>query len=217
MKAKRRVFLKKLAVLGGLSFAGIGIARNSQARKFLSGWGQRIVSHPEKVGEQGRVKPRQDHYYRNAEIPHEREYRAFIQTLGLMYFSAEELIRPHRNVRYGVQNTIPPKELWESLVPTLRVADTLRARLNVRVTVLSAYRSFDYNSAIGGASRSQHMRNRALDLRFDCSSDEAYAMAVALRQEGGFKGGIGWYPSFIHIDTRGQNVEWGKDDEKSKG
>ncbi len=29
-----------------------------------------------------------------------------------------------------------------------------------------------------------------------------------LRQSGLFKGGIGVYPSFVHVDTRGVNRDW---------
>lgn len=144
-------------------------------------------------------------------IPNESEYREFLSSLDLQYFNPEEFIRPHRNLKHGVRNSIPPKSLWPNIIPTLHVANMMRERLGVSGHVLSIYRSPEYNTAINGASRSQHMSNRAIDLKFDCSSDEAFELAKKLREEGVFNGGIGWYPSFIHIDTRGYEATWGKE------
>lgn len=156
------------------------------------------------------VTPRNDPYAANEPIPEESEFREFINSLDLKYFSANEILRPHRNYRNGVRNNIPPESLWDNLIPTLKLADRLREELGVKVEVLSIYRSMAYNTAINGASRSQHMQNRAMDLKFNCSSDRAFNHAKKLRKEGVFQGGIGWYNNFIHIDTRGYNATWGK-------
>ena len=97
------------------------------------------------------------------------------------------------------------------MTPTTRFADKLRERLGVPLKfVVSAYRSPQYNAKCPGASsRSQHLYNRALDLVYDCPSEDAFAMAKTLREEGFFKGGLGLYESFIHLDTRGRNATWG--------
>lgn len=140
----------------------------------------------------------------------EAEYRDFLVSLELRYFSADEIIGPHRNYREGVRNHLPPRSLWKEIIPTLRLADELRHQLGVPVTVLSVFRSIEYNTAIGGASRSQHSRNKAIDLRFDCSSGTAFELAKKMRDEQKFTGGVGWYPTFIHVDTREYNATWGK-------
>jgi len=96
------------------------------------------------------------------------------------------------------------------MAPTLHIADELRHRLGVKMRyITSAYRSPAYNAACSGsATRSQHIQNRALDLVYDCSPHSAMTEALKMRDEGLFKGGIGLYSSFIHIDTRGRNATW---------
>ncbi|NIP94105.1 MAG: DUF882 domain-containing protein [Akkermansiaceae bacterium] len=140
----------------------------------------------------------------------EDEYADFISSLELRHISPHEIIDPHRGMVNGVANSLPPREMWEKLAPTLRVADEIRERLGrplCRVT--SAYRCPDYNAVIPGAvRRSYHTRNQALDLVYFCTTRRAYKVAVRLRKEGFFRGGIGLYPTFIHIDTRGYAATW---------
>jgi hypothetical protein len=140
-----------------------------------------------------------------------REFEAFLSAHPLRHLSPHEIIRPHFKKRGGTLCGLPPRELWPRIVSTLRAADELRHRLGVPLhLVVSAYRSPQYNAKCPGASRrSQHLQNRALDLVFDCPSEDAFAMARTLREEGFFKGGLGRYESFIHLDTRGRNATWG--------
>ncbi len=142
--------------------------------------------------------------------PEAREYKAFLEKLNLRHIKPHEIINAHSRERNGVKNTLPPKSLWKNIVHTLRVADEIRERLGVKLEVVaSAYRSPEYNAQCPGAVKgSQHTHNVALDLVFDCKSDAAHKVAVALRDEGFFEGGIGLYPSFIHVDTRGYNCDW---------
>ena len=48
----------------------------------------------------------------------------------------------------------------------------------------------------------------ALDIVYYCSPRKAYQMALQLRREGFFRGGIGLYSTFIHLDTRGYAATW---------
>jgi uncharacterized protein YcbK (DUF882 family) len=75
--------------------------------------------------------------------------------------------------------------------------------------IISAYRCPRYNRAVGGKSRSYHMQNQALDMQFRGASPRRVAdVARFLRKKGKFSGGIGRYSSFVHMDTRGFNVDW---------
>ncbi len=140
----------------------------------------------------------------------EADYRIFLDGLSLRYVTADEIIRPHRNVRGVVANELPPRHMWSRLIPTLRVADEIRHRLGSPLKLVnSAYRSPDYNLACSGAKHSYHMQNRALDLMFKEGAKAASAVAKELREEGFFRGGIGTYSTFIHVDTRGFDATWG--------
>lgn len=143
-------------------------------------------------------------------LPNSEEYAAFLNSLNLHYITAEEIIRPHRNVRSGVENHLPPEHMWKRLIPTLKIADQIRHELGSQlVRINSAYRSPEYNAVCSGAaSRSYHMKNCALDLIFESGPEKAAGMAMKLRESGAFRGGVGTYSGFIHIDTRGHNATW---------
>ena len=93
---------------------------------------------------------------------------------------------------------------------TLRVADRIAMEMNVHeVEVLSGYRSPAYNARCAGAKRgSWHQANVALDVKFPTRASRVAATARNLRDRGLFKGGVGGYWNFTHIDTRGENVNW---------
>jgi len=93
---------------------------------------------------------------------------------------------------------------------TLKATDRLAATIGMPVKeVTSAYRSPAYNRRCPGAkSKSWHLRNFALDLKFNTSSYKVARAARYVRSKGHFKGGVGSYSSFTHIDTRGHNVDW---------
>lgn len=140
----------------------------------------------------------------------ELAYANFIDNLNLRYIKPHEVLRPHRNVRDGVKNELPPQSMWSEIAQTLKVADEIREKLGKPlVHINSAYRTPEYNAVCSGsATRSYHMQNCALDLVFDTGSGPAVEMAKKLRGSGFFKGGIGTYSSFIHVDTRGENATW---------
>lgn len=100
--------------------------------------------------------------------------------------------------------------MWPNIRSTLRVADSLADRLDLKMKdVISVYRSPAYNSRCPGAkSNSYHTRNNAMDIVFPCKPGKVAAMARAMRATGLFRGGVGRYGGFTHIDTRGANVDW---------
>jgi len=137
------------------------------------------------------------------------DYRDFIDGLNLRHFSADELIAQAHRVRGDVTNSLPPEQLWSAIVPTLWIADMVRHQSGVPLIICSAYRSPSYNRAVGGASHSQHLANTALDLiPVDGGVGKLFDAFIRIRKAGGFKGGIGRYVDFIHLDTRGTNATW---------
>lgn len=74
---------------------------------------------------------------------------------------------------------------------------------NKPITVLSAYRTFDWNKKIGGAPNSQHLSGRALDLRPpDGHSVQSFFDLIRLLPKSNGLRGLGLYKTFIHIDIR---------------
>ena len=130
---------------------------------------------------------------------------------GFRHFSAGEFTSYFGAVRKGVTNSTPPRALWKNIVPALRIVDELREVLGRPCTILSSYRSPDYNRAVGGVTASQHMDFRALDIAFDGIPPRlVFEKLSAWRAQGKFTGGLGLYPGagFVHIDTRSSNATW---------
>jgi hypothetical protein len=146
------------------------------------------------------------------------DYQRFLVGLDLKHVAPIEILGAHFKARGNVYNDLPPREIWTSIAPTLRVADELCERLGVRlIEIASAYRSPAYNASCPGAApHSYHMRNMALDLVFNCAPERIVKAAEALRTGGFFAGGIGRYPTFTHIDTRGKAADWGGDCDLAK-
>jgi uncharacterized protein YcbK (DUF882 family) len=127
-------------------------------------------------------------------------------------FPGTEIAMLARNVSKGVRNDTPPVHLWHAILPTLVIAQRALRNTFGETTVNSAYRSALYNAALpgeGGATQSQHTRNTALDLAPSSGTSEQWLRAVLDdRTAHGWRGGVGIYRGFIHIDTRGVDAFW---------
>lgn len=137
-------------------------------------------------------------------------YASFLQKMSLHSMTVRQLIEPHANVHGYVHNCLPPRAMWGNIKSTLKVVDSLSSRLHLPVKqVISVYRSPAYNATCPGAkSSSYHMRNNAMDVIYACPPGKVAAMARAMRATGLYKGGVGRYAGFTHLDTRGNNADW---------
>lgn len=100
----------------------------------------------------------------------------------------------------------------EELVAVLQ---QLRNHFGAAVHINSAYRSPEYNAAVGGSSKSQHCQGTAADIWID--KVEPLQIALYLSSLDFFKehGGIGLYSrsssvyaGFVHVDTRAKKSRW---------
>ncbi len=139
-----------------------------------------------------------------------KTYAQYLNTLKLQNITAQDVISAHAKQRGPVWNTLPPRQWWTRMGYTLRVVDRISSMMDVPVReIVSAYRSPAYNARCSGAkARSYHQANVALDVQFETSARNVTHAARSLRDRGLFKGGVGSYSSFTHIDTRGTNVNW---------
>jgi len=137
-------------------------------------------------------------------------YANYIKGLRLKNVTPYMVLHPHFKTRGRARNSLPPRYMWSRIAPTLRVIDAMSFSMRAPVSeLLSIYRSPTYNRAVRGRSRSQHLENRAVDVRFKGVS--AYTVsktARRIRSQGKFAGGVGRYSSFTHVDTRGHNADW---------
>lgn len=139
-----------------------------------------------------------------------QSYAKYLTGLRLKYVTPLQVIKSHAKTKGSLWNTLPPKSMWRAMAGTLMAVDRVAAVLEQPIDdVVSAYRSPAYNRRCPGAkSRSWHMQNFALDLQFKASPSSVASAALYVRSKGAFQGGIGRYPDFTHIDTRGYNVDW---------
>ena len=93
--------------------------------------------------------------------------------------------------------------------------EAIRAVVGQPIVIGSAYRTPEHNAAIGGAKHSQHTQGRALDLYppKGMSLDAFYRICRdRARLDESTIGGLGRYPTFVHIDIRplaaGKLVVW---------
>lgn len=128
------------------------------------------------------------------------------------HFNWEELLfKGASNSRYK-SNTDPDPNLYPNVVPLVNLLEKVRKEIDAPVKLISIYRSPEYNRDVGGATASRHMQFDAADFRVLGSgvgnSNKWYKIAEKLRNDGEFKGGIGVYATFVHVDTRGTNAFW---------
>jgi hypothetical protein len=141
------------------------------------------------------------------------KYVTFIAGLGLRNFTPDELLflgGQNSSGKCANLNNHPPEELWANIAPTAAVLDKLRTDLAFPIHILSAYRAPAYNRCIdGSATNSFHMRYQAIDFVCDKGTPGDWAATLKdYRVRGIFKGGIGVYRTFVHVDTRGVNADW---------
>ncbi len=140
-------------------------------------------------------------------MSNEQKFQRVLDRWGVKHFAAKEFFYRGASDEKLNLNTDPPAALWPNMERTAKVLDEARKRLGASIRITSAYRSPAYNKRIGGVSNSTHVRFNATDLVTD-SPAKLYLVLLDLRREGLFKGGLGLYRSFVHLDTRGTNATW---------
>ena len=128
---------------------------------------------------------------------------------GIEHFSPSEVLTLGAAHASNGLNTLPPLSIVQQIMPTLVIVDQLREHLQSPVTILSGYRSAAYNKAVGGSRGSMHMQFRALDIQAKHhTAARVWSILRRWRSEGLWKGGLGKYATFVHIDDRSANADW---------
>jgi hypothetical protein len=139
-----------------------------------------------------------------------KAYAGYLASIKFQRLTVKQVLEAHAKQRGSVWNSLPPRTLWRQMVPTLMVIDRVSLELEQPVKeIVSAYRSPAYNARCPGArSGSWHQANVAVDVKFPVHASTVAQTARTLRSRGMFRGGVGRYSAFTHVDTRGQNVDW---------
>lgn len=82
----------------------------------------------------------------------------------------------------------------------------IRDHFKAPVTINSAFRNHCYNKKVGGASNSLHLYGAAADIRVKGIAPKDVAAYVETLMPD--KGGIGTYPTFVHVDVRTVKSRW---------
>jgi hypothetical protein len=204
-------------VLGTLSLAGLGMLASSASASAFTSSASPKVTVQTRPGQKSAPATVPVNYF--GDLPEEwvrrerallPEYTRYLTRLNLRSICPKQVIAAHAKSRGPVWNSLPPKAWWTRMGYTLRVADRIALEMNIReVEVISAYRNPAYNANCEGAkSRSWHQANVAVDVKFPARASVVAATARNLRSRGLFKGGVGGYWNFTHIDSRGENMDW---------
>jgi hypothetical protein len=199
--------IDRRSVLGTLGLTGLGIlastASASAASPTKSSGAVPKISVPTSSGAAGRPAMR---YSTTPDLPAEwaaqhsataNDYYRYLASLKMQRVSPRQVISAHAKSKGGVWNTLPPKVWWNR-------------EMNVNeVEIISAYRNPSYNARCAGArAGSWHQANVAVDVKFPVRASQVTSTARHLRDLGLFKGGVGGYWNFTHIDARGENINW---------
>lgn len=138
------------------------------------------------------------------------QYFRYLSSLKLQRVCPRQVIETHAKQKGNVWNSLPPKIWWNRMGYVLRIVDRIAREMNVNeVEVISAYRAPAYNANCDGArAGSWHQANIAADVKFPVRASQVTATARELRNLGLFRGGVGGYWDFTHIDARGENINW---------
>jgi uncharacterized protein YcbK (DUF882 family) len=140
-------------------------------------------------------------------MTNQEQFQRLLDGWGVKHFKAKEFFYRGASDERLQLNTDPPAELWPNMEQTAKVLDEARKRLGKPIRITSAYRAAAYNRKIGGVSNSTHVQFNATDL-VTAEPASLYLVLLDLRREGMFKGGLGLYRSFVHLDSRGHNATW---------
>jgi hypothetical protein len=134
------------------------------------------------------------------------DFDALLRGYDVRYFTARELC-PVGRLAGGVVLKAPPCGIWGNILPTVRILDELRAFYGKPVIVNSGYRDAAYNRAVGSTPGSMHTQFRALD--FSIAAIQPRSLYEWLdRHREADRIGLGLYPTFVHLDTRGHRARW---------
>lgn len=115
-----------------------------------------------------------------------------------------------RKSEFASRGVPVPPSLYGNVTKLCRGLEQLRDELGgAPVVIINGYRTPQHNAAVGGASRSTHLKALGADIHVPGKS-QAEVVRAAARVPMFRRGGIGAYGAGgIHVDARGTVARWG--------
>lgn len=96
--------------------------------------------------------------------------------------------------------------LWSD--DLVAILEDVRNHFNAPVIINSAYRTPEWNSRVGGAKNSYHIKGMAADIRVKDHSTREVAKYIAYELMPNW-GGVIRYTNFVHVDVRAKKYRKG--------
>lgn len=91
-------------------------------------------------------------------------------------------------------------------VELIKIVQGVRDQFGLPVTITSGCRCPSHNASVGGAQSSQHVLGRAADIQVAGVAPQDVQAYLHGRYPDSY--GIGSYPTFTHVDSRGSKARW---------
>lgn len=131
-------------------------------------------------------------------------FQSFLLASGVRKYDASDLIAPYNKSaakKCGYDVLLPGKEDWQKGAALALWAEDLAAFAGELPVIRNWYRPSCYNSAVGGASKSDHLTARAIDMDFDTATARRKAQKELCRA---------WNSSLnMQIGLGGQSIHLG--------
>lgn len=112
-------------------------------------------------------------------------FERFIHDSGAEYYEARDLIVPNSLSaarRCGLTNLRPPQKYWVRGAALLLWVESIGQKVGKYPRIRNWWRPKCYNSAVGGASRSDHIEARAIDIDFATSAQRREAQNILCKR-----------------------------------
>lgn len=137
-------------------------------------------------------------------------------TYGEFWQKAKPVNKKKPKCIFPTEVPYPPEWIDDRLRPLVAILEVLRTELgNPPIMISSAYRDPKYNACESGKRDSQHLYGRAVDIKVKGHTpSKVHRTLEDLHRRGKITlGGLGKYPTFIHIDIRPRRdrtyAKWG--------
>lgn len=113
--------------------------------------------------------------------------------------------------------TAVPSDLMPNCQRLAVELEKLRSVLGKPITIMSGYRSPQYNAGVKGAGKSEHMNAAAADIIVNTLSPAQVQDAILSLIKTGtmYNGGVGIYDGWVHYDVGGKGRRWDNRSQKA--